>query len=168
VSAFIEKISRYLDSGAQFMVAATMFLTTANVLLRRLFGAPIKGTVEFVQLFIALAVGLGMAQCAVQGGHIAVTFFADKLPAKFQYALIAVVDLVVAAFLGVSAWQLFKYGENMRQMGEIALTTGIPIYPVVYVVALGFVLYFLVVILELGRTFRQLFGTKNTTRPSEC
>lgn len=162
MSAIIERLSRYLDAGAQFMVAAMMFVTTANVVTRRVFGAPIKGTVEFVQLLTALAVGLGVAHCAVHGGHIAITFFTDMLSKKFQRIISIFIDLLVALFLGLSSWQLFIYGENMRLKGEISLTTGMSVYPLVYVVALGFALYLLVVLLGLAKTLRDLFGPKNT------
>ena len=141
----INKLSRYFDVAARWMVVAIMLVVMANVILR-IFDRPLMGTVEAVQLFTALAIGLGLAHCGVQGGHVAVTFLTDKLPLKLQTVIFMLVDTMTFLFLVLSGWQLFLYGNGMRQTGEVTMTTGIPFYPFVYVVALSFLLYSLVVL----------------------
>lgn len=148
----IKKVSRYFDIAARWMVVAIMAVVLANVILR-IFGRPLRGTVEAVQFFTALAIGLGLAHCGVQGGHVAVTFITDKLPRKIQVAIGLIIDIIVFLFLVLSGWQLFIYGNGMLQTGEVAMTTGIPFYPFVYVVALSFLMYSLVVLKDISKVF---------------
>lgn len=156
MNKFVEKAAYIMDMGARAAVAAIMFATTLNVILR-LFGTSLKGAVEIVQYLNALGIGLGLAFCAFHGGHVAVTFVTDKFSAKGQQLITIIVDLLVAGFLGAATWQMLLYGYGMQQEGEIALTLGLPIYPIVYLVTAGVAVYLLVVINNLVQTLKNLF-----------
>ncbi len=166
MNKFVEKTSQLLDMGARIAVASIMFVTTLNVIMR-LFGSSLRGSVEIVQYLTALGVGMGLALCAFHGGHVAVTFFTDKLPEKLQQVIFLLIDLLVAGFLGLTTWQLIKYGQEMQQSGEIALTTGMPIYPIVYLVTAGVAAYLLVVINGLSKSLSSLFLNPVTDAKSE-
>ena len=58
------------------------------------------------------------------------------------------VDTMVFLFLGFIVIRLWIYAISMRTTGQIALTTGIPFYPFVIIIAFGFLIYALVI---LGR-----------------
>ena len=47
----------------------------------------------------AAAIGLALAYCAVQEGHIAVTFFVDRLAPGYQATIDFIVKLLSVAFL---------------------------------------------------------------------
>lgn len=157
MNKFVEKVSFIMDVGARIAVAGIMFVVTTNVIMRAL-GSSLKGTVEIVQYLNALAVGLGLALCAFHGGHVAVTFLTDRFPPKVQHFVNVIIELLVAGFLAVTAWQLILYGYGMKQQGEIALTLGIPIYPIVYLVTAGVAAYMLVVLNNLVQALKKLFG----------
>lgn len=156
MTKFVEKLSELMDLGARIAVAGIMFVTTANVILR-LLGSSLRGAVEIVQYLNGLAIGLGVAFCAFHGGHVAVTFLTDKFPPKVQQFVNVLVELLVAGFLGLTTWQLFLYGYGSQQGGEVALTLGLPIYPVVYLVTAGMAVYLLVVLNNLGKGLKDLF-----------
>lgn len=157
MNKFVEKASYVMDVLARAAVAAIMCVTTANVIMR-LLGTSLKGSVEIVQYLNALGIGLGLAFCGFHGGHIAVTFLTDKFAPKVQQFIGVIVELLVAGFLGVTTWQLVLYGLGMQQQGEIALTLGFPVYPVVYLVTAGVAVYLLVVINNLGKALKDLFS----------
>lgn len=157
MNKLVEKVCYLMDYGARVAVAAIMFVTTANVIMR-LFGSSLKGSIEIIQYLNALGVGLAVALCAFQGGHVAVTFFTDKLAPKLQQLVAVIVELLVACFLGILTWQLVLYGNGSQQAGEVALTTGMPIYPVVYLVTAGIAVYLLVVINNLVQSLVSLFS----------
>lgn len=144
----IEKLSRYSDGLARLSIVILMVVVVVNVILR-LMGYPLKGTVEFVQFFAAMAVGLSLANCAVQGGHISVSFLTDKFSPKIQAAIDFLMDLVTFVFVLVGAWQLYLYAAGSMQNNEVAMTTGIPFYPFVGLVAVGFLLFALVIMKKL-------------------
>lgn len=156
MNKFVEKVSHLLDIGARAAVAAIMFTTTLNVILR-LFGSSLRGSVEIVQYLNGLGVGLGLAFCAFHGGHVAVTFLTDKFPHKGQLVIGFLVDLLVAVFVGLITWQMFIYGYEMQQGKEVSLTLGLPVYPIVYLVTAGVAVYLLVLINNLGKTLKDLF-----------
>lgn len=157
MNKFIEKAANLMDIGARAAISAIMFVTSINVIMR-VFGSSLTGAVEIVQYLNALGIGLGLAFCALHGGHVAVTFLTDKFPPKVQQFVDVIVELLVAGFLVIATWQLILYGYGMQQQGEIALTLGLPIYPVVYLVTAGVAVYLLVVLNALGRALKNLFS----------
>jgi TRAP-type C4-dicarboxylate transport system permease small subunit len=157
MNKLMEKASMLMDIFARAAVAAIMVVTTVNVIMR-LLGSSLKGSVEIVQYLTALSIGLGLAFCAFHGGHVAVTFLTDRFAPKVQQFVGVIVELLVAGFLGLTVWQLILYGYGMQQKGEIALTLGFPVYPIVYVVTAGVAVFLLVVINNLGRALKALFS----------
>ena len=131
-----------------------MALISCNVIMR-LLGYPIKGAVEFVGFLSSIAIGLSLAYCATQGGHIAVTLFTDKLSEKVQKWIELLVDIVVLFFLSLVVFRLCIYAITLRVTGQISLTTGIPYYPFVIVVAFGFLVYCLVVLSSVLTFFKK-------------
>lgn len=148
----IEKLSRYSDYLARWSIAAIMAMVMVNVILR-LAGYPLKGTLEFVQIFSALAIGLSLANCAVHGGHIAVTLLVDKFPPKVQVAVDFLMELIAFVFLMVGAWQLYLQAAGSMQSGEVGMTTGMPFYPFIGLIAIGFLLFALVVLKKMVAAF---------------
>ena len=83
-------ITKIITSSAQVFnwiaaaaVAAMMFLTCADVLLR-LFRFPIPGTYEMVGFFGAVFVSFSLAKTSLEKGHIAVDFFVNRFPEKMR------------------------------------------------------------------------------------
>ncbi|MDT3701412.1 MAG: TRAP transporter small permease [Thermincola sp.] len=166
MNKFVEKASHFMDILARAAVAAIMFTTTLNVIMR-LFGSSLRGSVEIVQYLTALGIGLALAYCGFHGGHIAVTFFTDKLPFKAQQFVIVLVEILVAGFLGMTAWQMLLYGQGMQEKNEIALTLGFPIHPIVYLVTVGIVVFLLVVLNNLVKVTKGLFSAAPTVKAAD-
>ena len=145
VSRFAGKFSYYLDLMARCTVVALMALVVGNVILR-LFGSPIQGTIEWAEFLAAMAVGLSLAYCGAQGGHIALEFFVEKLKFKVQVLLKIGIDFLILIFLSLSFWRIILYANDLKLSGQVSLTTKTPYYLFIYVIALGFLAYGLVVI----------------------
>jgi len=146
LSSMVKGISITLDKIAGAFIFLVMLLVVSNVLLRAIFGNPIKGTYEVVGLLTAVAVGLGLSYCAYQNGHIAVSFIMDRLPKKVQGTIDCVTDFIAFGFWGVAVWYLIKYADTMRHNGLVTATSEIPIYPFVYVIAVGFFALCLIIV----------------------
>ncbi|TYO97024.1 TRAP transporter small permease [Desulfallas thermosapovorans] len=136
-TGLVTGLSRILDKIAGLCMVLSMLLVVVNILLRALFNRPILGVYEYV-IFLTLAtIGLSLAHCAIQNGHIAVSFVFDRLPLKIQ----GLVDLVINAagllFWGLCAWQVGIYAHGTAASGVVASTTQIPLYPFIYLVAFG-------------------------------
>ena len=136
-------ITNISNGIAQFFLVFIMVLVVCNVIMRFL-GSPIMGTVEFVGYLAAMATGLALGYCAMEGGHIAVDFFFNKLNMEWQKVMDIIANLVISLFLLLVLYRTAIYANQLRIGGDVSLTTGIPYYPVAFMVVLGFGIYFIV------------------------
>jgi TRAP-type C4-dicarboxylate transport system permease small subunit len=148
IKKFSHTISTYLDYGSRAVIAALMFLIVINVIMRA-FGSPIRGTLEFVEFLNATVIGLALANCGAKGGHISVTFLYERLGKIARLINDVVVDLAVIGFLGLCSYRLYVYGSSMQALGQVSLTTQTPYYPFVFAIAIGFIVYCLVILGDL-------------------
>lgn len=150
----IVKLSRGLDFLAGMILAATATLVVANILGRALLGQSILGTYEMVGFFTAAVVGLSLSRCALENGHIAVGIFVEKLPESVQKVLHLVINIPVVIFLAVVAYNLYLYGSQIAASGEVSPTTQMIFHPFIYMVAFGFLVLALTVLLKLLQQFK--------------
>ncbi|MGI6453633.1 MAG: TRAP transporter small permease [Syntrophomonadaceae bacterium] len=146
----VQKICRILDRVAGICIFLTMLLVVANILLRECFNRPIVGAYEMVCMLTAAAIGLAVAHCALQEGHIAVDYLVNML-SDAQRRLIA----VITNFLGFTFWALvtfclLRYGISMINNGMVSATMQIPLAPFVFLIALGFLVLCLVLFSKMG------------------
>jgi TRAP-type C4-dicarboxylate transport system permease small subunit len=147
-SSLVTALSRVLDQAAGFFLVATMVLIVVNILMRVIFKMPVFGAYEYVGLLTALVIGLSLAYCGVQNAHIDISLLVDWLPARLRAAISALINLISMCFLAVSAWYVGLYARSMVESGLVSPTTQIPLYPFVYLIALGLLVYCLVLLVR--------------------
>lgn len=155
-AGLVENMSRVLDRIAAFCIAATMMVVVINVLLRVLFRHPLVGTMDYVNILTALTIGLAIAFCGLQNGHIAVDFIIEKFPEQVQELLDIIIKLLGLVFWGVSAWYMAGYAQATKLAGLVASTTQIPMYPVLFLIAFGLLALCLVLVLQLTASVRKV------------
>ncbi len=148
------RISRSFDYLAGIMLAFTALLVVANIIGRTFLGSSIQGSFELVGLFTAAAVGLALARCALENSHIAVEFIMDRFSLPLRRAADIIVGLPSCLFLGFTTYNLFVYGGRIAASGEVLPTTRLAYYPFIYIVALGFFVLTLVVLLDLLKSVK--------------
>lgn len=147
-SGLVTGFSRVLDQAAGFVLVVTMVLVVVNILLRTIFKAPVFGAYEYVGLLTAVVIGLSMAYCGVKNAHVDISLVVDWLPARLRAVLGALINFVSMCFLGVSAWYTGAYARSMMESGLVSSTTQAPVYPFVYLIALGMLFYCLVLLVR--------------------
>ncbi len=155
-SILVEKLTRFCDRVAAFCIFCTMAVMVVNILLRALWGRPIMGTVDYVNVLATVSVALAVAYCALNNGQIAVEFFIDKFPVKAQAVIDIVSHLVALCFWGMVAWYMLGYAREILLTGLVSTTSQIPLYPVVYLVALGLFALCLVLVVKLMEVVRKV------------
>jgi len=133
---------------AGLILAGTALLVVANIIGRTLLGYSILGTYEMVGFFTASAVGLSLARCAVENGHIAIEFIVEKFKPRVQRLIEIALSIPSMVFLGFASYNLFAYGLRIAHTGEVSPTTQMIFYPYIYLVAFGFLLLSLVVLMQ--------------------
>ena len=155
--AILDKIDTLLSrallvlSGAAVM--ALMLLATGNVVLR-FFSIPYRGTYEVVSFLGAIGVAFALSATQRSKGHIVVDILSSRYPAPARRAVDALSSLISAAFFGVVAWQVIRWGTRIMASGEVSETLKMAYYPFVFGVAAGFGLLAFSCLLDIPRTFR--------------
>lgn len=155
----IAKSCRFLDKVAGLCIAGTVFLVVANVLMRTVFKHPFLGAYEYVGFSTALIVGFSLAYCAIMESHITVDLITNKLPHGIRNVLAIAAEIISFYFLTMVTWQLVKYAGSIYSTGEVSPTTEVPIYPFIYLVALGF---FALSLVGLGKSIKYIKSVVET------
>jgi TRAP-type C4-dicarboxylate transport system permease small subunit len=150
----LQKLTHAFDWISGWIVLASMLLVAGNVTLR-LFGSPIGGTYEWTGFLTALAIGLSLAHCAAKGGHTIINLLVDRLPPRVQQIVRMLAHGLTAAFLTLGAWRVAVYANSTWKSGEVAPTTKVPFYPIMFIVAAGVLLY---AVVELFKVIRFVTG----------
>src|SRR5690625_3680400 len=133
-------ISMLFNNLAALALTIMMVLVVGNVVLR-LIGIPIQATYDFVEFLTALGIGLALAYCAVKDGHISISLFVQKLPERVQKVSDIVIGIISVVLLIFVTYQMAMHAHTMQLRGEIAITTGIPYAPFIYLIAIGFAVF---------------------------
>ena len=137
LSELIKGASSILDKLAAICIFSVMLLIVANIILRTVLSRPILGTYELVGFLTALGVALALAHCAFKDGHIAVSYIIDQFPYKVQSIITVFVHVVSLIFFAAVVWSLGNFGQAMKIKGLVSPSAEIPVYPFIYLIALG-------------------------------
>lgn len=151
----IAKSCRLMDKAAGLCIAGTVFLVVVNVIMRTIFNRPFLGTYEYVGFSTALIVGFSLAYCAIMESHIAVDLLTNQLPNGVKEVVVSLAEVISFIFVALVTWQLVKYGGSIHSTGLVSPTTEVPIYPFIYLLALGFLALSIV---GLGKSVKYLKG----------
>ncbi len=147
----IEKILRSMTRWTSYVGTLALFgamtVVVANILLRK-WWRPLPGTVEMSEILGAILLALGVAHCAICEGHISVDFFVAKLPTRLRAIVDSITAFIALIFLSALAWQSVQYANRMMERGVTTAHLRIPGYPVGYLVAFGFAMLALVLLLN--------------------
>jgi TRAP-type C4-dicarboxylate transport system permease small subunit len=131
-----------------------MLATVADVAMRYLFNAPIKGTLDLTQMAMIFAVFCALAHCGWSGGHIVVDVLAPMFGARTLRIMSAAIDAVGAAFMLGVAWQSVLAAVDYANTGEVSFTLHVPLFPFFLVVAAGALIYAAVLVAAVARPRR--------------
>ena len=153
----VYKISDKFDMVSGVALVAMMGLISINVILRAVW-RPMLGTYEITALLAAVTIALAIANCAAKKGHIALTLFVDKLPRRIRAVVTFFISILGTGLFLVLAWEETKYGLHMRNIGEVGLTTELPFYPFIFLVAFGFLMIALVLFVDILKSLQRIFS----------
>lgn len=112
---------------------AVMAVIAIDVVMRKMFGNGITGAYEIVQYVLMCGVFASFAYCQSLRGHVHVTMFISKLPAKprfLVYGLTGLLSTIAAIALTYAASVQANYSFTA---GTKTGVLGIPLYPFFWV-----------------------------------
>jgi TRAP-type C4-dicarboxylate transport system permease small subunit len=144
----IQQLTLRLSQLGQIALVAVMLVIVANIVLRA-WWLPLKGSYELVEILGALLLSLGIAHCAFQKGHVAVSFLVDKMSPRKRAMADLFTNLVFAVTMLYVTWGMLSYAGKMYSRGYATTALNIPLFPVYYLVGFGLLLLLLVVVVQL-------------------
>ncbi|MCU0897948.1 MAG: TRAP transporter small permease [Burkholderiales bacterium] len=131
--------------GGAMLVAITL-MSVASITGRWLFGKPLMGDFELVQLGAAVAIASFLPFTQLQRNNIIVDFFTAKLNPSLQAVLDAFGSLLLAAMLALFAWRTAVGAATVKAAGETSMIMGVPLWYGYALMVPGLVLTVLVAI----------------------
>lgn len=120
---------------AAFALVALMALTCVDVLGRYLFNRPLPGGFELTELGMGALIFTSLPLVTLRRQHVRVDLI-EIFPMRWRAFQQALLDLLAAVCMGVIGWRLWIKAGDMESAGETTATLQIPVYPLVYYMAL--------------------------------
>ena len=137
LQSWVHPISKVINHIASVTLFFMMLLTIADVFLRKTFSQSILGTVEVTEFMMVILVFFALAQTEVLNGHVKVDLVMSRFGEHTQALVDTITQLVCFLLFGLFTWSTLVYAEKMRASGEVSQDLWLPVYPFIYVVALG-------------------------------
>ena len=148
-------VTRQASNLAMIVLMAMVLLVVVDITLRRFFNSPLSWSFEVIEVLLVIVVFFTVAYCCITKGHISVDLLTSRLSKRGQ----AILE-IFSYFLGIVLFVFMTYCSILSAFEEIAShrMTGIlqiPIYPFIFIVALGSTLLALVLIAQLIHSIRE-------------
>lgn len=138
------------------MLCAVALVVVASVGRRYLFGRPIEGDYELVEMGMAIAIFLCFPYCHATGTNLVAEFFSTRFSDRLKLALDAVADAVFAAVAAAFAWRLaIGLGRKFAQH-DTSMLLAIPIWIGFAVAVVSMALLTLVCLARMADEIRRL------------
>jgi len=131
-----------------FTVLTLMTVATANVVLRMVH-APYRGAYEVVSFLGAVVIAFALGYTEKRKGNIVVDILTERFPKKMQKGLEGVNYVISGTFFAVVSWQVYIWGMQVMESGELSETLKIVYHPFVFAVAFGFAILSLTLFIDL-------------------
>ncbi|MEW5898378.1 MAG: TRAP transporter small permease subunit [Bacillota bacterium] len=157
----MEKFIHRLNTGLAWVAAGAlmimMLLSVANIILR-LAHRPLGGTAEAVGWLAAITAAFALGYTQLHRGHVAIDLFVARLPARPRAGIAAAASFAAAAFFALAAWRVGVLAHRLGQLGKLSETMHVSYYPFTYAVAFGLACLALILLMDLLKAGKEVFG----------
>jgi TRAP-type C4-dicarboxylate transport system permease small subunit len=133
----MQKITAMLNGVAGLVIFLMMLLTVGSVLLRKLVGISITGTVEVSEFMMIVLVFFALAQAEVMNRNVNVSLLMDRLKPGTQRHIATFAYFANALFYALLTAAAIYYASSLKDSGEVSMDLQISKYPFVYIIAAG-------------------------------
>jgi TRAP-type C4-dicarboxylate transport system permease small subunit len=143
----VSSIAHVMTWVGAVVIVAMMVLTCADVILRY-FGYPIRGAYDITRVLGSVIFSLPIAYSCIKGYQVAVDSVFRRAPRIVRIIVDSIVCLFSMAITAMIAWRAIYLGHDLYVRGRVTDTIPIPLWPFIYVMVLGFIVYCLVLLAE--------------------
>jgi TRAP-type C4-dicarboxylate transport system permease small subunit len=143
----VDSVAHVMTWIGMCVITGMMILTCMDVVLRY-FGYPIRGAYDITRVLGSVIFSLPIAYSYIKGYQVAVDSVFRRTPRIVR----AIVDSIICLFSMVItlmiAWRAIYLGYDLYVKGRVTDTIPIPLWPFIYIMVLGFVVYALALLAE--------------------
>ena len=151
----VNRLSAMLNIVGMSIIMVMMFLTTIDVVGRKVFNHPIKGGLELSEFMLAAVIWLGLAYTTVMRGHISMTLLVSRFSPRTQAFFDIPACLAGLLYFVLIGWQGFEMVLTAHQLGDVTDVLRLPVFLFRVLVPVGSFVVCLVLINQLSSSFRQ-------------
>ena len=157
----INPLVRAANGLAAVLLFIMPFPVLFDVLSRLIFGKSIHGGIEIEEFLLSVIVFLSVAYAhLVQGGHIKIELFTQKLPEGARNVIETCLNLMAVVFFALLSWQLVVQGLKKFTDHEVSFSLGIPLGIFRFTAAVGAALLTLVVLSSLLKSLEKTISLR--------
>jgi TRAP-type C4-dicarboxylate transport system permease small subunit len=155
IDKIISWMSDKLKIAGAFCLTAMMLMTCADV-VGRFFNTPILGSVEFVGFFATLTTAFALPYTHQMDAHIGVEILVNTFSEKKQMVIKLITTVVSFLLFGIVTWRMVVYANTIHQSGEVSMTLKLPEYLIIYMVAICFLIFTLILIVDVMKMLNKI------------
>ncbi|MFP4476915.1 MAG: TRAP transporter small permease [Desulfatibacillaceae bacterium] len=133
---FTERLTAAMHAVAGCAVVLMMLVTCLDVALRYI-RKPVPGTFELVYLLGGIAVAFAMARTTHTKGHVAVSIIVGRFTRKWQHIVDGITGLLGLLLFALATWRMLILARTYQTTNMVSPTLELPLYPVIYAMALA-------------------------------
>src|SRR5699024_10116427 len=151
----VRRTSNILAIISSTAIVVMVVAIATDVVVRNLTGASVPGMIELAETAMVASVAFGLAWAGVQGEHVAVTLLTDRFGMKVKQTVNIVVWTLSSGYL---LWLVFA--NLLRSIESTVMREerfGIirwPVYPMRWILLVGFIALLLVCLVNLVRSVK--------------
>ena len=153
IVSFIEKylspFTEFLSKIGSWFLVLIMLITVADVIGRKFFNMPVKGTLELISMFLIIFVFLNLPYNEMRGGNVTIAILFMRFGNKAKKIIDAIMYVPFLAVSIIFTRQLFVLAKDEVESGTMTTILNIPISPFYYIAAAGFLILTLTVLARL-------------------
>ncbi len=107
---------------------ALVLMSVVSIVGRKLFGAPVPGDVELLQLSSAFASATFFAYCHLMHGDVKVDFFTANMTSGRRLILDSIGSLLVGLLGALLAWRTAAGAISLKEAGETSAILELPVW----------------------------------------
>jgi TRAP-type C4-dicarboxylate transport system permease small subunit len=150
---FNHRLSSWFEQFAIIGFLGMMAATLIDVIGAKAFKWPLPAGLEVVFFCQLIAISGALAFGEMDGRHIRVEFFVDKLPKTARAFFHGLAALLGLALFVILAWKSYTYAMTLKAINDVTATSRIPLYPFVLWLGVSFIPLCLVL---LGEIFKAI------------
>jgi TRAP-type transport system small permease protein len=114
---------------------AIMLLTLVDVSGRKLLSSSVPGSLELTEILMVVVIFAALPLVCLRGEHVVFDSLDSLLPPWLQRVQRLLVELLSAGLLGGLAWLMWLKAGQLASYGETTAQLKLPLYVMVYVMA---------------------------------